>query len=369
MVLLFDPVVDWALLGSLHLLGAAVPGAIGYCLWRRGWLTEVIDEDEDEADFKPIDSRLIWFGLLTALCALASALGVGLCLIAALAHRYFLTKAQPFDDWYAELFPEEEHALAEDLYGDLLRTLHRLSGPQYVVPFIDVIRHGSRDQKQMAIGLMSRHFRREFAPALREALGDTDNSVRIQAATAIANVENRFYERLQQLRKLAEEEPSPATELQLARQFDDYAFTGLLDADREMRNREEALVRYQSYLEQRPDDVRANLALVRLYVKMDKPLEALTALERAPRGTVNSMEMAAWRMEALYRIGGFEAIRGIAKDLVDGERDGRPIPPAFASAVRLWAGIEPDQIERANLDDRNHPGASRARRTRRELAA
>ena len=216
---------------------------------------------------------------------------------------------------------------------------------QDVVPFIDVIRHGTRVQKQLAIGLMSRHYRREFATALKEGLADSDNSVRIQAATAIANIENRFYEQLQALRERVEEEPEAQTILALARQYDDYAFTGLLDGDREARNRDEALAGYRRYLQMQPNDVRAHMAVVRLLVKMDRAEEALLTIDGIPPQIASADELAAWRMEALYKVRRFEETRDIARALIAAERPERPLPAVFADSVRLWAGVGPKPVE------------------------
>ncbi|MCB1740668.1 MAG: hypothetical protein KDK91_09880 [Gammaproteobacteria bacterium] len=326
--------IEWLYVVGLHLLSMAVIAAVSLRMWRRDLLRETGG-----------DGRVVWVVCLNVLVATMGPLGAFVCLAGVVAQLWFKRTAQPFEAWYSELFPEEQHDLAENLYADLTRTLHRLSGPQDVVPFIDVIRHGTRVQKQLAIGLMSRHYRREFATALKEGLADSDNSVRIQAATAIANIENRFYEQLQALRERVEEEPEAQTILALARQYDDYAFTGLLDGDREARNRDEALAGYRRYLQMQPNDVRAHMAVVRLLVKMDRAEEALLTIDGIPTQIASADELAAWRMEALYKVRRFEEIRDIARALIAAERPERPLPAVFADSVRLWAGVGPKPVE------------------------
>ena len=60
-----------------------------------------------------------------------------------------------------------------DLYESLLRRQRSTSGGA-VESFSDILSSGDAAKKRLVIGLLTRHFRPGFAPALRLALTDTD---------------------------------------------------------------------------------------------------------------------------------------------------------------------------------------------------
>ena len=64
-----------------------------------------------------------------------------------------------------------------------------------VSPFAEVIEFGSFEQKQSVVTLIADHFRPEFASALRAALNNPEPAIRVQAATAVARIENQFLQR------------------------------------------------------------------------------------------------------------------------------------------------------------------------------
>lgn len=310
---------------TYHLLAIAIAALAMALAWRAGWLSRERPHE-----------RVMWHLVLLGAVAVLGLPGAAACLIGYLAHHFFARHSRPFQEWYHELFPEEQHELAERLHEELARTAHRQGQDAEVVPFVDVIRHGKTAQKRIAIGLMSRHFRPEFSTALRLALADTENSVRIQAATAIAGVENRFLERMMSLRQDLERRESKALLLELARQYDRYAFCGLLDEDRERRNREDARRFFARYLELEPDDVEARVAYGRLLLKLGQHEAAREwfADTRARYG--GSTRMDSWFMQTLYELRDFAALRELARDVARTLPE--DMPAVFRECVKLWAG-------------------------------
>jgi len=112
-----------------------------------------------------------------------------------LLHSWFRRHATPFDEWYQALFPEEVDEPSRRLYEMLTRGLADSASQENVTSFTDVLQYGSIGQKRAVISLLSRDFRPEFAPALQSALADANPAVRVQAATAAANIEGDFLER------------------------------------------------------------------------------------------------------------------------------------------------------------------------------
>lgn len=308
-----------------QLLATAITGLLMLLAWRLGWLA---------AD-RP-HGRIMWHLMLIGAVAVLGMPGAVACLAGFLAYLGFARHSRPFQEWYHELFPEEQHDLAERLYDELARTAHRQGQDAEVVPFVDVIRHGKTAQKRIAIGLMSRHFRPEFSAALRLALADSENSVRIQAATAIAGVENRFLERMINLRQQLERRESKALLLDLARQYDRYAFCGLLDEDRERRNREDARRFFARYLELAPNDVEARVTYGRLLLKLGEREQAREWFSDTRARYGGTTRLDSWFMQTLYELRDFAALRDLARELAQGLPE--DMPSVFRETVQLWAG-------------------------------
>jgi len=316
---------DLGAFAAWHTAAVGVAAAGALLARAAGWL----------AEGRP-HGRVMWQLMLLGAVAVLGAPGAAACLAGFVAHLLFRRHARPFQEWYHELFPEEQRDLAERLHEELARTAQRRNQDADVVPFIDVIRHGKTAQKRLAIGLMSRHFQPGFASALRLALADADNSVRIQAATAIAGVENRFLERMMSLKQELAKRETRDRVLELARQYDRYAFCGLLDEDREHRNREEAARFYRRYLELEPGDVEARVALGRLLLKLGRVEEARAWLRETRERHGGSPRMDSWYMQALYELGDFDALRALAREVAAGLPP--DMPSVFRETVALWAG-------------------------------
>lgn len=252
---------------------------------------------------------------------------------------YLLTErnAPQFSDWYESLFPDENETDGAEIAVRLMERAGQDGGS--ISPFLDVLSFGTRAQKQMAVAVMTRHFHPAFAPALRQALADSDNAVRVQAATAMATIEDRFVERADELRIEMERHPNdPALVLRLARHFDDYAYTGLLDHQRQEESQTQALDSYMRYLERKPEDADARLAVGRLLLRIGKAEEAVQWFERCFAESIWSPAMVAWHMDALYRLGRFEAVRGFARRHQEELTRLDTYPIRLIEMVRLWAG-------------------------------
>ncbi len=65
--------------------------------------------------------------------------------------------------------------------------------------FLDVIKAGTLDERQTALGLMARKFHPDYAPALEAALRSPEPVVRVQAAAVVARVRGDLKERIKSL--------------------------------------------------------------------------------------------------------------------------------------------------------------------------
>jgi polysaccharide biosynthesis protein PelE len=246
-----------------------------------------------------------------------------------MAARY-AASARPFEEWHRSLFPEEENA-------PLSRLREQVEKGTSVAPLVDVLSFGSHPQKQALIGLIGSHFRPGFSPLLKMALADSNNAIRVQAATAITRIESEFVTRSLTLTRNLEEKGETESGLwDLARHNDDYAFAGLLDPDREQQCREQALSLYRRLLGKAPADGRAWIAVGRILVRSRRYAEAVKWFETEPPSGVET-EADIWKMESLFHTERFDELRQVASiNKETYERTGA-LPPEAREAVSLWA--------------------------------
>lgn len=266
-------------------------------------------------------------------------------------HPYFLfarSRATPFDEWYRSLFPDEQQRLPERLYNSIIR--HEVPGSQAssVISFMDVIRHGAARQKFAVISLIARAFRPAFTPVLKAALKDDANEIRVQAATAIAKLTDEHLKRLQKLEDRAATAPNDLETMeQLARAYDDFSYSGILDANHEHSTRSRALDLWLKVAEAKPDHPVAPMAVGRLLMRLERYDLAASWMERAIAENRASPQMLVWYMECLFRQGRLDELRVFARARGENIEDDRPISAKALSAVRLWRSA-PDEAVAAH---------------------
>jgi len=248
--------------------------------------------------------------------------------------------ATPFAEWYAALFPEVDEYAPETLYQQISSGRADDAASASIDSFTDIMRIGSLEQKQAVIALLVRQFRPEFAPAMKLALQDFVPAVRVQAATAVAEIESDFLEQAIALENkaranLADFDAAYA----VARHYDTYAFCGLLDEQRESETRRLALDWYESALALQPHHIGVRTAISRILVREERYSEAVDWLGNRLEGGRTSRALVAWYAECLFHLQRYEDLRGVAirfRDLLLGDRDHED---GIAAAIRFW--LEP----------------------------
>jgi len=258
-------------------------------------------------------------------------------LLSAIAHRWFRRHATPLVEWYEALFPAPEREPARDLY-DMIVSGRDLSKQSGVASFTDVLATGTTEQKRATITLMTRFFRPAFAPALKRALADPEPAIRVQAATAAAEIEGSFQERAQALAEAVKTEPkNAARHFAMARHHDDYAFSGLLDIEREAENRSLALKAYMRCLDLAPEHADALAAVGRILLRKGEFLEAATVLGEAVGSGRASPAMLDFYLEALFRLGDYARLREVLRHRGGEILSDQARPPELRLAIDLWA--------------------------------
>lgn len=292
------------------------------------------------------DARfMLLLGTTTSALGVFGAFGT---LISILLHLWFMQVSQTFAEWFATIFPRRKPSLPERLYDDI--TYGRDQNPMdySVVPFMDVMEIGSEAQKRKALSRMSEYFEPQFAPAFKKALVDPSNTIRVQAATAVTRIENQFVEELMKITTLTRRYPKDANiKLALAEHYDDYAFTGILDEEREMVNRNRALEHYREYLELKPGDINVRIRAGRLMLRLNRAVEAAEWFARCLMDGYNSDSLIIWYLESLFLAGRYAELRKNARLHRSRLRSYYDDLPQLAESVEIWAGENEKLIEEA----------------------
>lgn len=271
-------------------------------------------------------------------------MGAGGTMLTVILHLWFRRSSTSFQDWYMSLFPDEEADDARELYELIVTGREGVSENSTVRSFTEVMTHGSTIQKQAVIALLSRNFRPNFAPALKLALADDDASLRVQAATAAANIENLFLENSVQLEAKLRRDPNDfELVLAMARHYDDHAFSGILDEDQEKDNRRLAIENYYRCLSLKPKDPQATTAIGRFLLREGKFKDANAWIATAINQGIDHLTMLNWHLEGLYRTGEYDQIRKFVSEHYDQLGLSKQQPQILRDVVNLWAGYVPGQ--------------------------
>ncbi len=137
------------------------------------------------------------------------------------------------------------------------------------IPLHEVVKFGSVKQKLSAIEKMLRFYHPEFIPVLKLALADSNNSVRVMAATAISSLEDRFHKVYVELENKYTNDPEdPDIILALADHCYEYAHAAVFDENRLNKMKRIAAGKYEEYLKFRPGNGQALMKAGQLYFEL-----------------------------------------------------------------------------------------------------
>jgi hypothetical protein len=119
------------------------------------------------------------------------------------------------------------------LHSALLDRRLRIGDAHSIRSLFDVMIDGTQLEKLDALSLISKHYAPALAPALKRALEDGDSSVRVLAATVMAQQHNAYTKRIGVLQASAKAAPGHSDGWsELGQACLDYAESGLLEASR-----------------------------------------------------------------------------------------------------------------------------------------
>jgi hypothetical protein len=252
----------------------------------------------------------------------------------------FRNRAQHFKEWYESIFPTDQVTDSQHIYDSIMEGLDENPKNYGVMPFVDVMRLGSENQKRRALAKMATRFNPRFSPAFKVALADASNTIRVQAATAVAKVEREFMVKLERIEEARAREPNnPNLTMALAKFYDDYAFTGVLDPELEKLNRERAINTYKAYLQKDPNSADAWIAIGRLLYRNKQWEEAADWFRSAMDRGWKVNNMVLWYFECLFRLGQFRELRRAVLEFGRGVVGQEELPKDVRDAVSLWLQV------------------------------
>ncbi|AUG51448.1 tetratricopeptide repeat protein [Thalassospira marina] len=312
--------LPWTELAGLHLASAAVIALL--CYWRgvKGYFVR--------------EYCVLAFGYL--LCGFLGAAGSLLLVIVSILTR---TDNWRFRDWYMALFPADHVSTAEDLYSQLLSG-SRTVGPEHsVTVYTDLMQEAETDEKLAIVTLVARYFRPDFANVIIMAMNDADPTVRVLAASAKARIENRFLANVLKIQETIRKSPDNFdAKMALATLYDDYAFTGLLDREREVENRKMALETYEQCLRERPDDATPPYRIGRILNRQRDFTGAASMFEIALERSSNKQAIASWLIEANYNAKNYDRVHElIARHFPETTAAKNPVVSPFRlDSMAMW---------------------------------
>ena len=279
-------------------------------------------------------------GLMAIVSATTGIFGTVGALVGYVCTLVFRTRALNFHEWYHSIFPTDIPSDPETTYDRIIEGIDENPSSYGVMPFTDVMRLGSENQKRRALAKMTSRFSPRFAPAFRIALADSSNTIRVQASTAVAKVERDFASKLDRIEMARTHDPkNPALTLTLARFYDDYAFTGVLDPELEKLNRERAINSYKSYLQFDPNASDAWTAIGRLMFRNKEWAEAADWFRHALDRGWRSDTMILWYFECLFRLGQFRELRRALLEYGRSIINQDALPADVRGAVSFWMQV------------------------------
>lgn len=306
---------------SLHLGVSLVVALIAYAQYRKGMDVQ----------------HLALLAIVSATTGIFGAVGAFLGFLFTVVFR---RRSYHFNEWYETIFPTDLSSEPQNIYDSITEGLDENPSNYSVMPFLDVMRLGSENQKRHALAKMTSRFNPRFAPAFKAALNDHNNAIRVQAATAIAKIEREFTTMLERIELARAAHPNDAKiVLALAKFYDDYAFTGVLDQELERVNRERAISAYRSYLQYDTNAAEVWMSVGRLLYRNHQWKEAADWFRSALDRGIKTPRLILWYFDCLFHLHQHHELRRAIMEYGRTVTAQEDLPRDVRDAVGFWMQV------------------------------
>ncbi len=265
--------------------------------------------------------------------------GLGGMIITTTLGLFLVNKPQSFVQWYYTFFFDTRKNERDEL-GENFAYNVDLSWCDYdISPFKDILQYGTDDQKRRALVKMMKKFQPAFGPLMLKSLTeDQSNLVRVQAATTINKIKNRFFDLISRLKELKNDFPdSPEVLISLGTAYDDLAFSGILDPDQELEARKEALDWYTQYKNQKNSNHDISLLIGRIHLRNKDYEFALSYFEPALEKNRNDLRVWTRYAECLFHLKMFDKLQKESAEYYPKFDNNPAFTNEVIAAIRTWA--------------------------------
>lgn len=265
---------------------------------------------------KKFDIKLFTF--ITVEVAVAGPMGCLISVIALFFYYYFMTiKREKNNPAYEVINPTYEITNPQKVYNQVVYHQNHLLVSIDTEPMRDIINYGTTPEKLAVLIKINKYFNPEFSSILFEAVNDSDNSVRVQAAAIIANIEKKLLDKLKKFEiNIGEEEVSfPGLEKFL--NFEEkYSKTGLLHTDRYKSMLENWVERCRKKcIRDDINSVEVRLIIGRLYMLMNRPCDAFFVMKKClETNKILPPNFIKTYMKTLFLLEKYELLREFSKE-------------------------------------------------------
>lgn len=307
------------------------------------WLTVAV------AHFTHRDIRLVL--LLALFVTVSGVFGAWGAVLFAILYWFYAHFAVGFMEWFANLFPEENVNHAEDLYERMTTGRDEWDNVGRITPIIDILSLGVVQQRLRAVAQIGRYFQPSLAPALKMALDDENNAVRVEAASVMARVEAEFSTICERLEaEISKDANDVSTLMKLATLCDDFAYSKLFDDMLSQDLRDKALSLYHHYLARMPGDLSVMARIGRLHIRSGDMKTAHIWLRSVVEQGNTSGDVIVWYMDVLFSTRRIRELRQLVIDF--SERYGasmETVPEKMRELVKSWQEGVPAAVSRIEI--------------------
>ena len=264
-----------------------------------------------------VQKKDLTFPLLLLLLSLGSGvLGLACFLLTALFFAIFARFATPVNVWFEGLFPEHLQSAFMVIYQRIKSGWDDYGSLNEVAAFQDIFTFGKLSQKQAVLDAIVKEFNPIYAPILRLALKDPNNTVRIQASAIVSKIDADFEKHLIHLNAVYREDPeNPKIILNLAEHYDNYSSLGIIDSIRKKEATYLAINYYNDYLNRYPDSRQIHFAIGRLLFEIGDYEGFITWYEDYRHKFMGVPDIVqAWYLESLYLLKRFDELSALGRN-------------------------------------------------------
>ncbi|MCB1148525.1 MAG: tetratricopeptide repeat protein [Chlamydiia bacterium] len=257
--------------------------------------------------------------------------GAAMMLLLLLLYWVFKRGADPLTSLLEAIFPKIQEYRGQQVSDRIIFGLDSFAEEMTTLPLIDIMRFGSEKQKMGAINKMMRYYKPDFIPALKIALDDPSNAVRVLAGTAVAEIESKLHEEFVVRQKAWKRATGDLnTLLQLADFCKSYSEMSFIDMERNKAMRSAALKYYEMYLAERSRDDEVKLKAAELLLQEGRYQQAEKILNSLYEGS-STFRREAYQllMELYFQQERYEEMRAFT------EKHAQELKPLIESADPL----------------------------------